>query len=141
MQDAAPNQVFQVQSPGGFHGGDLVVGIATPGAPGSACESSKVPAVSVPDGNGIVTITHTATAVNYTTGSTLFNLAAADRAQRVRYSVKNGVLYSTPLLDANGQPLAVLVDNPLASNVLNLKIEYALDSVPDPPDGLDTRVQ
>ncbi|HEV8259053.1 MAG TPA: PilW family protein [Casimicrobiaceae bacterium] len=151
-----PGDPYQIQSPGGFHVGDLIVGIATPGAPNSLCASSKVLAVSPPgsiavDINGDptsvsnVTITHTGTAISFTGDgrpglSTLFNMGPADRAQKIRYSVNNGVLYSTPLLDSNGAP-AALAGNPLASNIVNMKVEYGIDSNLDPKRLLDTWVQ
>jgi type IV pilus assembly protein PilW len=148
---------YQIQSPDGFHVGDLIVGIATPGAPGSLCASSKVTGVSAPgfiavDIDGVptavsnVTITHTGTAIPFQGDgrpglSTLFNMGPADRTQKVRYSLNNGVLYSTPLLDANGQPLAVLVPNPLASNVVLMKVEYGIDGNLDAKGLLDDWVQ
>jgi len=160
--NAAANALtYDIQSPGGFHKGDLIVGIANPAGTNSQCGSSKVTAdpglITVPptcDPNdptksvnclANVTITHTGTNVSFTgTGligsSTLFNLGPADRAQKIRYSVNNGVLYSTPLLDSNGAP-AVLPGNPLASNIVNMKVEYGIDSIPDPKGLLDTWVQ
>lgn len=148
---------YQIQSPDGFHVGDLIVGIAKPGTPGSQCASSKVTAVSAPgviavdiDGTltnvSNVTITHTGTAVAFQGDgrpglSTLFNMGPADRTQKVRYDLNNGVLRSTPLLDANGQPLAAPVPNPLASNVVMMKIEYGIDGDLDAKALLDTWVQ
>src|SRR5215469_12919062 len=68
-------QSYKVQSPGGFHPGDLVVGIQTPGTQGTGgnpnCAASQVTAVSAPDANGIVTLTQTGTALNFTTVSLL----------------------------------------------------------------------
>ena len=160
--NAAANALtYDIQSPGGFHKGDLIVGIANPAGTNGACGSSKVTDVPGPvtvpptcDPNdptksvnclANVTITHTGTNIPFTgTGligsSTLFNLGPANRAQKIRYSVNNGVLYSTPLLDSNGAP-AVLPGNPLASNIVNMKVEYGIDSIPDPKGLLDTWVQ
>ena len=139
---AAGSTTYQVLSPGGFHVGDLVVGIRDRGAAGP-CASSKVTAVSAPDANGVVTITvnnisDSSVAFNGST-SALFNLGQAKRAQKIKYSVKPAtcnlgtpcVLYSTPLLDANGLPLGTLVDNPLVSNIVNMKLEYGIDSDAD----------
>jgi type IV pilus assembly protein PilW len=67
-------------------------------------------------------------------------MGPADRAQKIRYSVINGVLYSTPLLDSNGVP-AVLPGNPLASNIVNMKVEYGIDSDGDQLGLLDYWVQ
>jgi type IV pilus assembly protein PilW len=154
--NAAPGAAFPVQSPGGFHGpdaindGDLVIGISAPTTPGSPCASSKVTAVSAPDGNGIVTITQTplfpAGGIDFFGSSVLLNMGPCNRAQKVRYSVNNGVLYSTPLIDtrkgANCGKLAdPLVPNPLASNIVVMKVEYGIDSDLDPKRLLDTWVQ
>ncbi len=169
---AAAGESYQIQSPDGFHVGDLIVGIATPGAPNSLCASSKVTAVSAPgtiivDINGLpttvsnVTITHTGAAIAFTGDgrpglSTLFNMGPADRAQKIHYRICEPgncgkqppvcdkgtpcVLYSTPLLDSNGV-LAVLSPNPLASNIVNMKVQYGIDNNLDPKGLLDTWVQ
>jgi type IV pilus assembly protein PilW len=158
--DAAAGAKYEIQSSGGFHIGDLIVGIANPAGTNGNCASSKVTQVdpvTVPPtcdpndpnkaGNCLanVTITHTGTGISFTgTGlpgsSTLFNMGPADRAQKIRYSVNNGVLYSTPLLDSNGAP-AALPGNPLASNIVNMKVEYGIDNNLDQLGLLDTWVQ
>lgn len=150
----APGDAFNIQSAGGFHVGDLIVSI-NPALPD--CRSSKITAVSLTGiqtvdlyGNltdvANVTITHTGTPISYDGDgrpglSMLFNMGPADRAQKIRYSLNNGVLYSTPLLDANGQPLASPVGNPIASNVVMMKVEYGIDSDLDALGLLDTWVQ
>ena len=147
--NAAPGATFPVQSPGGFHIDDLVVGISAPTAPGSPCASSRVTAVSVPDANGIVTITQTplfpAGGIDFFGSSVLLNMGPCNRAQKIQYSVNNGVLYSTPLLDTSGANCGnlanPLVGNPLASNILVMKVEYGIDSDLDPKRLLDTWVQ
>jgi len=147
--NAAPGATFPVQSPGGFHVGDLVVGISAPTAPGSPCASSKVTAVSAPDGNGIVTITQTpllpAGGIDFFGSSVLLNMGPCNRAQKVRYSVNNGVLYSTPLIDTSAANCGKLADplnpNPLASNIVVMKVEYGIDSDLDPKRLLDYWVQ
>jgi type IV pilus assembly protein PilW len=149
-----PGDPFNIQSAGGFHVGDLIVSI-NPALPD--CRSSKITAVSATGTQTVdlygtltdvasVTITHTGTAISYDGDgrpglSMLFNMGPADRAQKIRYSLNGGVLYSTPLLDANGQPLAVPVGNPLASNVVMMKVEYGIDSDLDALGLLDTWVQ
>jgi type IV pilus assembly protein PilW len=147
--NAAPGATFPVQSPGGFHIDDLVVGISAPTAPGSPCASSRVTAVTVPDANGIVTITQTplfpAGGIGFFGSSVLLNMGPCNRAQKIRYHVNNGVLYSTPLLDTSGancgQLANPLVPNPVASNILVMKVEYGIDSNLDPKRLLDTWVQ
>ena len=44
--DANADDPYQVQSPGGFHTGDLIVAVAKPGSVGSDCPTSVVTAVS-----------------------------------------------------------------------------------------------
>jgi type IV pilus assembly protein PilW len=163
--DTTANADYQVQSPGGFHVGDLIVAIASPGAVGSECASSVVTAITVPDlrvppplindtptNVANVTIQHSAsgsTAALRGDGrpglSTLFNMGPCAKVQKVRYDVLNGVLRSTPLLDSSGancgKPADPLVPNPLASNIVNMKVEYGIDSDLDPLGLLDTWVQ
>jgi hypothetical protein len=147
--NAAPGATFPVQSPGGFHIDDLVVGISAPTAPGNPCASSRVTAVSVPDANGIVTITQTplfpAGGIDFFGSSVLLNMGPCNRAQKIQYSVNNGVLYSTPLIDTSGANCGnlanPLIGNPLASNILVMKVEYGIDSDLDPKRLLDTWVQ
>ena len=139
---------YQIQSTGGFHPGDLIVGIQAPNTPNSACASSTATAVSPPDALGVVTITQTGTALNFTASSVLFNMGPCDRAQKVQYSVANNVLLSTPLLNSNklpaaacGQPVAALVPSPVASNVVVMKAEYGINTSKSPERELDTWVQ
>jgi type IV pilus assembly protein PilW len=141
--DAIAGASYSVQSPNGFHNGDLIVGISSPTTPNSPCASSVVTAApSTPDINGFVTITHTGSAVSFFAGaSRLLNMGPCNRAQKVQYSVNNKVLYSTPLLDANCAPLANPIGNPLASNIVNMKVEYGIDNNADPKGLLDTWVQ
>ena len=162
--DANADDDYEVQSPGGFHVGDLIVAIAKPGSVGSDCPSSVVTAVSAPDlrvppplingaptNVGNVKLKHTATGSGAAlTGdgrpglSTLFNMGPCAKVQKVRYDVLNGVLRSTPLLDTSGancgKAANPLVPNPLASNIVNMKVEYGIDSDGDPLGLLDTWV-
>jgi type IV pilus assembly protein PilW len=133
---------YLVDSPGGFHVGDLVVGIDTATA---LCVSSVVTAVSVPNAVGVVSVTHTG-AQAFPATAQLFNLGPVSRAQKVRYSVVNGVLFSAPLLDANGAALPTPVCpsaqcNPLASNIVNMKVEYGISTGQDAQGLLNTWVQ
>lgn len=121
----AGDTTFTVQSPTGFAIGDQIVAI-NPGAPGS-CEMSTVTNVGpVTVGTGEVVLTIGAAAVNTYGGSALlFNLGPANVVKRSRYDVSNGVLRSTDLLTAGAAP------NPLASNIVNLKMQYGIDDVGD----------
>lgn len=163
--DTTASADYQVQSPGGFHVGDLIVAIASPGAVGSDCPSSVVTGITAPDlrvppplindaptNVANVTITHTAPGSTVALRgdgrpglSTLFNMGPCAKVQKVRYDVLNGVLRSTPLLDTSGNNCGKaanpLVPNPLASNIVNMKVEYGIDSDLDPLGLLDTWVQ
>jgi type IV pilus assembly protein PilW len=146
--DAVPGAPYTVQSPGGFHNGDLIVAIASPSTPNSPCASSVIiaPVPSPPLTDGNVTITHSGSTLSYFAGaSRLLNMGPCNRAQKIQYSVNNGVLYSTPLIDTSaancGKPANPLVPNPLASNIVNMKVEYGIDSNLDVKGLLDTWVQ
>jgi type IV pilus assembly protein PilW len=163
--DATAEDPYHVQSPQGFHVGDLIVAIASPGAVGSDCPSSVITAISVPDlrvpqplinetptNVSDVTITHTATGLGTQLRgdgrpglSTLFNMGPCSKVQKVRYDVSNGTLRATPLLNTSGancgKAANPLVPNPLASNIVNMKVEYGIDSDLDPLGLLDTWVQ
>jgi type IV pilus assembly protein PilW len=163
--DANADDAYQVQSPGGFHTGDLIVAIAKPGSVNSECPSSVVTAVSapalrvpsplindIPTDVANVTITHTATGLGTALKgdgrpglSTLFNMGPCSRVQKVRYDISNGVLRSTPLLDTSGancgKPADPTVPNPIASNIVNMKVEYGIDNDLDALGLLDTWVQ
>jgi type IV pilus assembly protein PilW len=123
---AANAATYNVQSPQGFKIDDVVVAISKNGA--SDCTASRVTGVSAPTPQGAVVITQTGTPVNYTGNSVLFNMGQTTTAQRARYDVANGVLRSTSLLNANGGPDAAPVPNPLASNIVNIKLQYGVDN-------------
>jgi type IV pilus assembly protein PilW len=133
---AAANADYSVQSPTGFQKNDLIVAIG--GSPASVgCAASKITADPVgPDVNGVVIITHSDPGVGATFGNTavLFNMGPAAIAQKVRYDVTAAfVLQSTALLKTDG----TLNDDtsppplPLASNVVNMKLQYGLDTNKD----------
>ena len=110
-----------VQSPTGFKAGDMVVAISGTGN----CEQLTVTAVTVPDGNGNVELTHEATTFTYLPTARMINLGPATTTQRVRYDVVGGVLRSTDLLVAGATP------QPLASSIMNLKVQYGVDTTGD----------
>ena len=132
---AAANAAYTVQSPTGFQVNDLIVAVG--GAPASAgCAASKITAVSAADVNGVVTITHTDPGVAATFGNAamLFNMGSAASAQKVRYDLTAaGVLRSTALFKADGTPNddTSPPPNPLASNIVNMKLQYGLDTNAD----------
>jgi type IV pilus assembly protein PilW len=129
---AAANADYPVQSPTGFQVNDLIVAIG--GTPASSgCAASKVTAVTVPDVNGVVTVSHTdpGVAASFGNAALLFNMGPATSSQKVRYDVTAaGVLRGTSLFKADGTPNddTSPPPNPLASNVVNMKLQYGLDT-------------
>jgi type IV pilus assembly protein PilW len=129
------NAPYIVHAPIGFRVGDIVVAIS-PGAPGTGtCAISSVTAVSPPttgppdESAGQVTISHTNAPVAFTDDAFLLNMGAPSNVQRVLYDVDaNGVLRSTSLWDATGAAAAAPVPNPLASNIVNMKLLYGIDN-------------
>ena len=144
------NAAYTVHAPIGFRAGDIIVAISG-GSPGAGtCAVSKVTDVSAPtaavptppddptgDLNaGQVTISHTNAPFAFTDDATLLNMGCGgppncpvSNAQRVRYNVDAaGTLYSTSLWDATGAPQSPLHPNPLASNIVNMKLLYGIDS-------------
>jgi type IV pilus assembly protein PilW len=130
-----------VQSPGGFHNGDLIVAIS-PTAPGCASLVLTGP-VLAPDTSGDVILpTPSGLAFALDSASRVLNMGPCSKVQKVQYSINNNILYSTPLLDPtqNCTPQA-LVPNPLASNIVNMKVEYGVADINDPKGVLSTWVQ
>jgi type IV pilus assembly protein PilW len=128
------NAPYIVHAPIGFRVGDIVVAISG-GSPGTGtCATSSVTAVSAPtpgppdESAGQVTISHTNAPFAFTDDAFLLNMGPASNAQRVLYDVVNGVLRSTSLWDPNGAAAAAPVPNPLASNIVNMKLLYGIDS-------------
>jgi type IV pilus assembly protein PilW len=129
------NAPYIVHAPIGFRVGDIVVAISG-GSPGTGtCATSSVTAVSAPtagppdESAGQVTISHTNAPFAFTDDAFLLNMGPASNAQRVHYDVDiNGVLRSTSLWDPNGAAAAAPVPNPLASNIVNMKLLYGIDN-------------
>lgn len=118
---APAGSAYQIQSPIGFAKDDMIVAIS----PSGQCERTRVTLVSAADPTGAVIITHTGAAQNFGTSSLLFNMGPWERVQRVQYAVSNGVLRSLDLVDANA------TSNPLSSDIVNMKVQYGLDSNAD----------
>jgi type IV pilus assembly protein PilW len=120
---------YIVQSPLGFHVGDMIVAVPT-SVPGAGdCVRSTVTAVSAPDSQGIVDITHTVIGVAspMLSGSQLVNLGAAVNVTRTQFDVDpaTNTLRSTELWVAGATP------NPLASNIVVFKAQYGVDANDD----------
>ena len=122
-----PGADFVVQSPlpgalNAFKPGDMVIAINT--LPPGDCARSIIKTVTGPV-DEFVTLAHTlqdGAGASFTSESLLFNLGPATRVQRVRYFVENDVLYSQNEFDKNAPKV------PLASGVVNLKVQYGIDT-------------
>jgi type IV pilus assembly protein PilW len=123
----ASNPTYTVQSPQGFQQNDLIVAIAKDGS-GHCAVSRITGAVPAPDALGQVVIPQTGAPFAFTEASTLFNMGPSTTAQRALYDVASEVLRGTSLLDANGAPDAGAVPNPIASNIVMMKLQYGIDA-------------
>jgi type IV pilus assembly protein PilW len=116
--DAPAGGGYRVQTPFGLAANDLVVAASLTGS----CVLTTVTAVSPPDGDGVVDIVHSGAADAFPATSRLVNLGPRNRAVRVRYDVSDATLRSVDLLTPGAVP------NPLASDVINLKAQYGVDT-------------
>lgn len=115
---------FPVESPDAFAVGDRVVAISRSGA----CEASRVTSVSAPVA-GVTDVGHTAVTADFPIASVLLNLGPYGKGSTLRYDVVSGTLRSTDV--TNGD-----VPVPLTANVVNLKLQYGIDT--DGDGALDT---
>ena len=128
LASAAPaGSHLRVESPDGFAAGDRVAAITRTGD----CIVTQVQAASLPVA-GIVDIVAADVAIDLPITTVLLNLGAAGRASALRFDVAAQTLRSTDL--ANGDAPV-----PLASNVVNVKFQYGIDS--DGDGALDTWVR
>jgi type IV pilus assembly protein PilW len=122
---ASADSDFLVQSPTGFKTGDLVLAISE----GGACAPTKVSSVSAPNvATGVVTITHAAGTPAMPSGAFLLNLGPSGSSQRMQYDVSGGVLRGASLWDQNGAKVDPLIPNPIASNIVMMKLQYGIDN-------------
>jgi type IV pilus assembly protein PilW len=121
---APPGTHVRAQSPDGFTSGDRIVAITRTGS----CATTDVSAVAAPAA-GVTDITHAGLAIDLPVTTVLLNLGAAARASTLRFDVVSEALRSQDL--ANGDAPV-----PLASNVVNAKFQYGIDS--DGDGALDT---
>jgi type IV pilus assembly protein PilW len=112
---AAAGENFLVQLPFGFAVGDRVIAVGRNGD----CAATDVTGLNVP-ATGFVEIAHAPLTTGFPSSSWLVNLGPTKDAQIIRYDVASGVLRTTDLLGGD-------VPNPLASNVVNLKLQYGID--------------
>jgi type IV pilus assembly protein PilW len=119
---------YRVHSALGLAANDMIVAVGLAGN----CALTTATAVSAPDGDGIVDIAHAGAADAFPATSRLVSLGPRGRAVRVRYDVSESTLRSLDLHTVGAVP------NPLASNIVNLKAQYGIDS--DDDGTLDTWV-
>jgi type IV pilus assembly protein PilW len=159
---------FLVQSPGGFHVNDLAVIIPNPGSPTGVtpCGTAKITAVALTnDVQGDALLTETPVDppggidLSALGGPMLLNMGPCNRVQKVMYSLQAGTwdnkpvcdagtpcsLYATPLLDASagascGKPANPFNPSPIATNIVNMKVQYGIDTDKDVYRTLDTWV-
>jgi type IV pilus assembly protein PilW len=112
---AAAGENFLVQLPFGFAVGDRVIAVGRNGD----CAATDVTGLNVPAA-GFIEIAHTPLTTGFLSSSWLLNLGPTKDAQIIRYDVASEVLRTTDLLGGD-------VPNPLAANVVNLKLQYGID--------------
>jgi type IV pilus assembly protein PilW len=125
----SPPGVYQVAGPVGFSPNDVIAAVQ-----GTNCTLSTIKAggVAVAVSTGIATISHTLTstpgnnsaATYVATSASLINLGQGDRFGRTLYSVDTtkSTLTTQSLLPT------VLAATPAVSNVVNLKVQFGLDT-------------
>ena len=117
---------YRIHAPTGFAAGDRIVAVG----PGGHCAATTAIAVSPPDPDGVVDIAHGNQVDAFPASAVLLDLGPQGDVRRVRYDVAEGTLRSVDLATPGAAP------NPLASNVVNVKLQYGVDS--DDDDYLDT---
>ena len=127
----AANAPYPVQSPTGFLPNDLIVAISSVGCAVSIVTPGGVTAPDPTNGKVIITHTDPGVALTFSDDAVLLNMGPITNAQKVRYDVTAaGVLRSTALLKGDGKPNddTSPLPNPLASNVVNMKLQYGIDT-------------
>jgi type IV pilus assembly protein PilW len=133
-----PAQPYEIQSPAGFMVGDQIALIEPNDISGAGrCGRTKVTAIAPTDtpsivaNNGYVTLTHDTFAGpaagcllpappgTYCGDSVVLNLGPSQR--RMRYDITDETLRASDLLIGGGA-------QPVASNVVNMKLQYGIDT-------------
>lgn len=136
--DTPPGAPFKVQSPNGFQVDDRVIAVnRDPTSPPATpyCGLYRVTGTAFVDvaEPSIVTLSYVPIppsvnndfkAADQLTRARLINLGPPNLATRTRYDVVNGQLRSTDLLTPGAQP------NPIAQNVVLMKVQYGIDTSP-----------
>ncbi len=119
---AAPTgSAYRVAAPTGFAAGDAIVAIG----PDGHCAAGTAVAVSSPDADGVVEIVRTDASDAFPAAAVLLDLGPKGRVARLRYDVVDGALRSLDLATPGATP------NPLASNIVAMKLQYGIDSDDD----------
>jgi type IV pilus assembly protein PilW len=118
---APPGAAYRVRAPIGFAAGDAIVAVG----PAGHCAATTAVAVSEPDADGVVEVVPANPADAFPAASVLLDLGPQGRAQRVRYDVADGTLRSLDLATPGAAP------NPLASDIVNVKLQYGVDTDDD----------
>ncbi len=124
--DAPIGSSFRIDGVDGISTGDRVVAISRSGT----CVSSTVTNVTNA-GPGLLDVAHTPVDVALPVTSLLLNLGLAMRPSTARFDLVSGTLRSTDMTNGDAP-------NPLLSNVVNLKLQYGIDT--DGDGTLDTWV-
>ncbi len=121
---------YRVHSLTGFRPGDLMIAISMKGdcAVSRATAVVSDPQLPTPDGDDVVKISHTGIGVDMPAGAFLLNMGPQAGGQRVQFDVASGVMRSTALWNATGAAVAE-APNPIASNVINMKLLYGIANV------------
>jgi type IV pilus assembly protein PilW len=138
--NGAPANTYVVQSPNGFHPingterKDLIVAIEKPFGATGQCAAARVEKVA-PSGTAACTAAQGCVELSFTaaplggTPYSVFNMGAADDVQKIVYDVDvaKAVVRSTQLIDSTGA-LSNAAPNPIASNIVNMKLQYGIDT-------------
>jgi len=139
---SAPGTAIEVQSPNGFTVPPPATtpywAIAMANDATGRCKLLRVVAATLPDAQGRVTLTQDVaplrSTITYSSGlpAKLLNLGPVGSAARIRYDVNaaNATLRTTDLL-----AIAPVV-NPIAQNIVLMKVQYGIDTTVDPITGL-----
>ena len=115
-QAVGAGESFFVRRPFSFAVGDRVIAVGRNGD----CAAAEVTGSSVA-APGVVEIAHTPPTAGFPSTAWLVDLGPTKDAQIIRYDVVAGVLRTTDLQNGDAP-------NPLASNIVNLKLQYGIDA-------------
>jgi type IV pilus assembly protein PilW len=115
--DAPAGASCSVRSAQGCAAGDSIVAIG----PDGRCTRTTATSVSAPDADGVVTVGRANAAESWPESSLVVTLGPASRVQRIRYDIVDATLRSLDLANSGASP------NPLASNIVLMKLQYGID--------------